>query len=53
MKTTRTQNLLAAAFAGVLAFIAAPVAHGADKKPNILFILTDNLEKDRGQRFTL
>ena len=44
MKTTRRQNLLAAALVSALALHgAAAPAHSADKKPNILFILTDNL----------
>ena len=43
MTPVRTRNLLFAALVGVLALIAATAAHAADKKPNILFILTDNL----------
>jgi arylsulfatase len=38
MKTNLTTALV-----GALALIAATAAHAADKKPNILFILTDNL----------
>jgi len=41
MKTTHTQYLLAVALVGALA-LTTTVAHAADK-PNILFILTDNL----------
>ena len=44
------RTFLAAAFAAVVAYFAAPMAqaqpaaaHAADKKPNIVFILTDNL----------
>jgi arylsulfatase A-like enzyme len=43
MKTVHKLIRLVAALIGALAFIAAPVANGADKKPNIVFILTDNL----------
>ncbi len=44
MKTTHRQNLFAAALVGVVAvFGAFAPAHAAEKKPNILFILTDNL----------
>jgi arylsulfatase len=44
MKTTRKQNLLAVALACAVPLLdtAAP-AHAANKKPNILFILVDNL----------
>ena len=44
MKTTRTQNLIAAALVGALAVfgVFAP-AEAAEKRPNILFILVDNL----------
>jgi arylsulfatase len=41
MKTKRTQNLLAIVFVGV-ALITSTAAQAADK-PNIVFILTDNL----------
>jgi arylsulfatase len=44
VKPTRTPNLLAAALVGALALLGAVApAHAADKKPNILFILVDNL----------
>jgi arylsulfatase len=44
MKTTRRQYLLAAALACATAlFGAAASANAADKKPNILSILVDNL----------
>ena len=43
MRTTRRQDLLAVALVGVLALCAVTGARAADKKPNILFILTDNL----------
>lgn len=36
-------QLLAAAFVGALALLGATAAHAADKKPNILVILADNL----------
>ena len=39
----KTKTILAAALVGALALIAATAAHAADKKPNIVFILTDNL----------
>jgi arylsulfatase A-like enzyme len=43
MKATRTQNLLATALAGALAFVST-LAFAADaKKPNIVFILVDNI----------
>ncbi len=42
MKTKNDQSLIAAALVGVLAFITSTAAHAADK-PNIVFILTDNL----------
>jgi arylsulfatase len=43
MKTKRTQNLLAVALVGALAFVA-PAARAADgKKPNVVFILADNV----------
>ena len=43
MKTIRRQNLIAAALAALVVIIAAAPAYAADKKPNILFILVDNL----------
>jgi len=44
MKTTRGLNLIAAALVCALALLgAAAPSLAADKKPNILFILTDNL----------
>lgn len=43
MKAKNKQNIFAAAFVGALSLIAATVVHAADKKPNIVFILTDNL----------
>ena len=44
MKTTNKQNLIAAALVGALALLGAIApANAADKKPNILFILVDNL----------
>ena len=44
MKTTSTQNLLAAALAGALAlFGASAPANAAENKPNILFIVADDL----------
>ena len=42
MKTGSKQNLLAAALVRALAFTTATAAPAADK-PNIVFILTDNL----------
>ena len=43
MKTRRQQNFLAAVFLGALAF-AATAAHAADaRKPNIVFMLVDNV----------
>ena len=42
MKTTRRQNLIAAALVGALALITSTSVRAADK-PNIVFILTDNL----------
>jgi len=43
MKTKRTSILLAAALICVLAMVTATAARAADQKPNILFILVDNL----------
>ena len=44
MRSTRKQRLLAAALACVLALLGSGApANAADKKPNILFILVDNL----------
>ena len=44
MKTTRGLNLIAAALVCAPALLgAAAPSLAADKKPNILFILTDNL----------
>jgi len=42
MKANRKQNLLAAALVGALAFTTSTSVRAADK-PNIVFILTDNL----------
>jgi arylsulfatase len=43
MKTTRTQNLLAAALIGAALFGAIAPAHAQDKKPNILIIWGDDI----------
>ncbi|MBI5583979.1 MAG: arylsulfatase [Deltaproteobacteria bacterium] len=43
MKTTSRQNFLAAALVGALTLLTAIVVQAADGKPNIVFILTDNL----------
>jgi arylsulfatase A-like enzyme len=44
MNTTRRPNLIALALVGALALLGAVApAQAANKKPNILFILTDNL----------
>lgn len=43
MKIIRTQTLLAVALVGAMAMVTATTARAADQKPNILFILVDNL----------
>jgi arylsulfatase A-like enzyme len=43
MKTTRTQNILAAALVGALVFAFTAACASDANKPNIVFILTDNL----------
>ena len=44
MKITHKLDLTTAALVSALALLAAAVpAYAADKKPNIVFILTDNL----------
>jgi hypothetical protein len=43
MKTTRKLNLLAAALVGVLAMSGLVRAQTAGKKPNVVYLLVDNL----------
>jgi len=43
MKTKHTQNVIATALICVLTMVTATAALAADQKPNILFILVDNL----------
>jgi len=43
MKHTYRPRHLAVALVGALAIVAATAAHAADKKPNIVFVLMDNL----------
>src|SRR5271169_1924292 len=42
MKTTSKQNLIAASLVSVAA-LTAPAVHAADQKPNVVFILADNV----------
>jgi len=43
MKTRRLYNILATAFIGVLAIITSTAVKAADNRPNVVFILADNV----------